>query len=167
MEKCDSGPVPELFQGEALAELKKLECESIDFIVTSPPYWGVLGKTDHKAKQERVAEGLATSYGLDGEDLANVSEYAVFLSTLRQHFEQYVRLLKPRKYAAVVVSDFRHGSRYYLFHAHVAEQMEMAGFVTHGIINLVQDNKRLYPYGYPTTYVPNVSNQFIIIGRKL
>ena len=160
-------PRPTLVEAEALAHMREMDDESIDFVVTSPPYWGVLGKVDHKAKRERVAAGLATTYGLDGDDLANVSEYAIFLSLLREHFQQYVRLLRPRKYAAVVVSDFRHGSRYYLFHAHVAEQMEMAGFVIQGVINLVQDNKRLYPYGYPTTYVPNVSNQFIIVGRKI
>ena len=160
-------PVPTLIQGESLDQMRGMLDESVDFVVTSPPYWSVLGKVDHKAKLERVSAGLATTYGLDGHDLANVSEYAVFLSLLREHFQEYFRLLRPRKYAAVVVSDFRHGSRYYLFHAHVAEQMEMAGFVTQGVINLVQDNKRLYPYGYPTTYVPNVSNQFIVVGRKI
>ena len=45
--------------------------------------------------------------------------------------------------------------------------MEMSGFITQSVVNLVQENKRLYPYGYPTTLVPNICNQYIVIGRKL
>ena len=158
---------PYVEQVDALAGMKHLDNDSLDFIVTSPPYWGILDKKDHKAKTERISNGLATNYGGDKKDLANIANYAAFLGVLQVHFQEYHRLLKPRKYAAIVVSDFRHKQRYYLFHAHVAEQLEMAGFMIQGIINLVQDNKRLYPYGYPTTFVPNISNQYIVIGRKL
>ena len=140
---------------------------SVDFIVTSPPYWSVLNKVDHKARQEQLQKNLATTYGIDDRDLGNAADYAVFLRTPRQHFAEYLRILRPGKYAAVVVSDFRHKSRYYLFHAHVAAQMAMAGFITPSVVNLVQDNKKLYPHGYPTTLVPNISNQYIIIGRRL
>jgi DNA modification methylase len=163
----DDIPLPDLRCIEALDGMASIDNESVDFIVTSPPYWNVLNKVDHKARQERVQKELESKYGENTQDLANVAEYAVFLRCLREHFTEYARLLKPRKYAAVVVSDFRHGNRHYLFHAHVAEQMEMAGFITQSVVNLVQDNKRLYPYGYPTTLVPNVSNQYIVIGRKL
>ena len=160
-------PAPQLIHREALHGMQDMADETVDFIVTSPPYWGLLQKVDHKAQTERVAHGLTTNYGTDNDDLANITEYHDFIASLSNHFAQYARLLKPRKYAAVIVSDFRHGGRYYLFHAHLSDQMERNGFVTHGIINLVQDNKKLYPYGYPTTFVPNVSNQFIIVARKL
>lgn len=152
---------------EALAGMADIDDASIDFVLTSPPYWKVLGKVDHKAKRERLANELETVYGNDPRDLANVAEYAVFLQTLKMHFGEYARLLKPRRYAAVIVSDFRHHQRHYLFHAHVAELMEMVGFITQSVVNLVQDGKRLYPYGYPTTLVPNITNQYIVIGRKL
>ena len=153
--------------GEALTEMHTMSDASVDFVLTSPPYWSVLRKTDHKAKQERLAKDLRTTYGDDHRDLANIATYAVFLQALRQHFEEYARLLRPRRYAAIIVADFRHGQRHYLFHAHVAEQLEMAGFIVQSVVNLVQDHKRLYPYGYPTTLVPNITNQYIVIGRKL
>ena len=163
----DDAIMPELRCNEALDGMAGIDSDSVDFIVTSPPYWNVLHKVDHKARQERLQKALAATYGKDTRDLANVADYAVFLRCLRDHFAEYARVLKPRRYAAVVVSDFRHGRRHYLFHAHVAEQMEMAGFIVQSVVNLVQDNKRLYPYGYPTTLVPNISNQYIVIGRKL
>lgn len=157
----------EMFQGDSLSRLKKLGEASVDFIVTSPPYWHILNKQDHKAKTERIALDLPTEYGQHKKDLAAIQSYPRFLSALKRHFKQYYRLLKPKKYTAIIVSDFRHGQAYYMFHAHVAEQLTSAGFVVQGLINLVQDNKHLYPYGYPTTYVPNISNQYIVIARKL
>lgn len=154
-------------QGDSLSWLTQFDSNFVDFVVTSPPYWGILDKKDHKAKTERVAKGLATHYGNHESDLSNVSDYTQFLDMLGKHVEQYYRVLKPKKYVAMIVSDFRHGQEYYLFHAHVADLLKKAGFVIQGLIVLVQDNKKLYPYGYPSTYVPNISNQFIVIGRKI
>lgn len=153
-------------QGEALKCLLEIPSGSIDFIVTSPPYWGILDKKDHKAKSERINKGLPTCYGNHKEDLSNVENYEEFLERLACHFREYYRILKPKKYTAIIVSDFRHRQEYYMFHAHVAEKLKNAGFVIQGLIILVQDNKKLYPYGYPSTYVPNISNQFIVVGRK-
>ncbi len=154
-------------QGDSLSCLAQFDSNFVDFIVTSPPYWGILDKKDHKAKIERIAKGLATHYGDHESDLSNIADYTQFLDMLRKHVEQYHRVLKPKKYVAMIVSDFLHGQEYYLFHAHVADLLKKAGFVIQGLIVLVQDNKKLYPYGYPSTYVPNISNQFIVIGRKI
>ena len=153
--------------GDALATMRSFSSESVDFIVTSPPYWGILKKLDHKAKQERVSKKLATNYGNDCSDLGGILEYEDFVKALTRNFQEYYRLLKPKQYAAIIISDFRHGQKYYMFHAHVANAMQEVGFTLQGLISLVQDNKKLYPYGYPTTYVPNISNQFIVICRKL
>ena len=153
---------------EALTAMKQMDAESIDFILTSPPYWGILLKTDHKAKDERSNNGLATDYGdNDEDDLGRINSYEVFLDTLTEHFTEWMRVLKHRAYAAIIVSDFRHQSRYYPFHAHIGERLSEVGMTLQGMVIIVQDSKRLYPYGYPTTYVPNICNQFVVIGRKL
>ena len=152
---------------DALDGVKQLPSESQDFILTSPPYWGILHKKDHKAQRERQNLGLDTDYGNAEGDLSKIASYACYLDTLRSHFNQWHRVLRPRAYTAVVVSDFRHGSQYYPFHAHVGEQLERAGFTLQGLVVIVQDSKRLYPYGYPSSYVPNICNQFVVIGRKL
>lgn len=158
---------PNVLNCDALAGLDKIESESIDFIITSPPYWGILEKKDHKAKNERVRNGLATDYGQHSQDLSNIPDYYDFLDAIGEHFAEYYRVLTKKSYAAVIVSDFRHGQQYYLFHADVASKMEAAGFTIQGLMVLIQDNKKLYPYGYPTTFVPNISNQYIVVGRRL
>lgn len=157
----------QIFCGESLEIMNSISEKSIDFIVTSPPYWGILEKQDHKAKKERLSKGLSTDYGKNELDLSLIHDYKDFLNTLLLHCREYYRLLKFKRYAAIIVSDFRHGQKYYMFHSDIADLMLKSGFIIQGLITLVQDNKKLYPYGYPTTYVPNISNQFIIIGRKL
>ena len=153
---------------DALAAMKQMATESQDFILTSPPYWGILLKTDHKAKNERSDNGLSTDYGDNEEwDLGRISSYESFLDMLTEHFREWIRVLKHRAYAAVIVSDFRHQSRYYPFHAHIGERLEKVGMTLQGMVVIVQDSKRLYPYGYPTTYVPNICNQFVVIARKI
>ncbi len=159
--RCD------LHLGDSLSVMRKIEDQSVDFIVTSPPYWGILGKKDHKANGERVARGLATDYGNKKSDLSCIESYADFICVMREHFVEYYRLLDKKKYAAVIVSDFRHGQEYHMFHSDIADVLRRSGFIIQGLIALIQDNKKLYPYGYPTAYVPNISNQFIVIGRKL
>ncbi|MEM3473754.1 MAG: DNA methyltransferase [archaeon] len=150
----------------AIEGLKHLEDESIDLILTSPPYWGILKKVDHKAKRERVYLDLETDYGNHPEDLSNKKTYEEFLSDLEVHFKEFYRVIKREKYAVVIVSDFRHRSKYYMFHADVGILLEKTGFVLHGLINLVQNSKNLYPYGYPTSFVPNICNQFAVCAVK-
>lgn len=162
-------PYPIRIEAEdALTAMKQMDDESQNFILTSPPYWGILLKTDHKAIRERSSDGLPTDYGDNEEyDLGLINSYESFLDTLTEHFTEWIRVLKHRAYAAIIVSDFRHESRYYPFHAHIGERLEKVGMTLQGMVIIVQDSKRLYPYGYPTTYVPNICNQFVVIARKL
>ena len=46
--------------GDARDLVKKLPENSLDFLVTSPPYWNILHKEDHKARQERINHKLDT-----------------------------------------------------------------------------------------------------------
>ena len=73
---------------EALQAMRCMESESQDFILTSPPYWGILNKIDHKAQSERSDAGLATDYGDDGQDLGRITSYEGFLDALTDHFSR-------------------------------------------------------------------------------
>lgn len=163
----DGGLSQTVLQGDAREVLPRLEDASFDFVVTSPPYWMILRKdTDHKAKAERKAKGLLTRYSDEDSDLGNVPSYEDFLSELARVFRQCARVLAPRRYMCVVVSDFRHKSRFVAYHADLARVVEQAGFSLEGINILVQDNKNLYPYGIPYAFVSNIHHQYILIFRR-
>ncbi len=162
--KCEEARI---IRGDSRAVMRTFEKDSFDFIVTSPPYSAILTKAkDHKSKLERITKGLDTQYSRDLDDLGNIPDYSRFLEELKGIWAECHRVLRPEKYMAIIVSDYRDGSKYISFHSDVEKTMTGAGFVQKGIIILVQDDKTLYPYGYPFSFVPNVHHQYILIFRK-
>jgi DNA modification methylase len=155
-----------IIQGDARKVLKTLSEEAVHLVVTSPPYWNILHKEDHKAKQERISKGLDSRYSVVEEDLGNIEDYAEFLTTLADTLALTRSFLVDGGHLCVVVGDFRHKSRYYMFHADLAREMESRGFTLKGITVLYQRHKRVFPYGYPYSYVPNLHHQYIVILAK-
>ena len=154
--------------GDARTLLQGLPDESYDLVLTSPPYWSMLNKpADHKTNAERVARNLPTNYSSSEVDMANIESYPEFLAQLSKVFAQCVRVLKPQKYIVVIVSDFRHKSQFFMYHADVGYLLEKLGMTLAGITILVQDSKTLYPYGMPHTFVSNIHHQYVVVARKL
>ena len=153
--------------GDARDLVRKLKENSLDFVVTSPPYWNILHKEDHKAKQERIERDLDTRYSDDPRDLGNIHNYEDFLKELVRILGACARPLKPKKYMAVIVSDFRDKSRYVMFHADLAQALGSSGLELRGLTVLYQRHKRIFPYGYPYAYVPNIHNQFIVLLQNV
>lgn len=165
-------PTQKVIEGdsrETLADKRVFPEGSVDFVVTSPPYWSILNKkADHKVSSERVANGLATNYSEDARDLGNIDDYETFLDEVCRVFTESHRVLKEGGYLAVIVGDFRHGSTYYAYHADLIQRLSAPSgpFTLQGVTVLLQNHKRLFPYGYPYAYVPNVHHQNILLFRK-
>ncbi|MFC5734320.1 DNA methyltransferase [Cytobacillus gottheilii] len=163
-----------IITGDCRIELKNLEDNSFDFMVTSPPYWAILNKkADHKVKKERVENNLATNYSEDEQDLGNIPEYGEFLEILVEDvFLECARVLNPDKYMAIVVSDFRNKSEFISFHSDLIQQLSKKRInddytlTLQGVKALIQNHKSLLPYGYPFAYVENIHHQYILIFRK-
>lgn len=152
---------------DAQEGVKRLPDNSVDFIVTSPPYWGILNKRpDHKVKGQRVAHGLDTNYSSDERDLANIDTYDVFLEKLAGIFNELAYKLVSGRYCAIIVSDFKHGQKFYSFHSDLVSKIDSSLLELQGITILEQSHKALYPYGYPYAYVPNIHHQYILIFRR-
>lgn len=161
--------------GDTRKELKKLDDRSFDFVITSPPYWSILNKkADYKVKKERLVHNLATNYSDNDEnDLANIKNYKEFLRVLVDDvFLECGRLLKPKKYMCLVVSDFRNKSEFISFHSDLIQALNHKitsdGYeiALQGVKVLLQNHKTLLPYGYPFAYVENIHHQYILVFRK-
>ncbi|MCK8620520.1 hypothetical protein LNP09_06075 [Apilactobacillus kunkeei] len=161
-----------IINGDSSKELKKLNDESVDFVVTSPPYWNILHKKDQKIIKQRVINGLETQYSEDDNDLGNVDDYNKFLEMLVNKFIfESARVLKNKKYFALIVSDFRHKSKFVSFHSDLINKIDgvkQKGYKLdlQGVKVLIQNHKSLHPYGYPFAYVENIHHQYILIFRK-
>lgn len=156
-----------VFHGDARDLIKQISDDSIDFVVTSPPYWNILHKEDHKANQVRKDNKLDTKYSDDPLDLGNIHNYDEFLKELTAILGGCVRPLKRKKYMAVIVSDFRDKSKFVMFHADLARSLEAYKLELRGIKILYQRHKRIFPYGYPYSYVPNIHHQYILILQNM
>jgi len=152
--------------GDARKVIPTLQPASVNLVVTSPPYWNILHKEDHKAKQERLENGLDTRYSDHPDDLGNIAKYTEFLKELADILVLCHPVLVDRGHMCVIVGDFRNKSRYHMFHADLAGALEKRGFCLKGLTILYQNHKRVFPYGYPYAYVPNLHHQYIIILQK-
>ncbi len=162
----------QLITGDSREVLKKIPDDYFHFAVTSPPYWNILTKkADHKVISERLANGLSTKYSNNKTDLGNLPTYREFIEELSIVFNECIRVIKKGKYFAIIVSDFRHKNEFISFHSDLINQLTIknniikAPLELHGIKVLIQNNKKLYPYGYPYSYVENIHHQYILIFR--
>ncbi len=165
----------EFILGDSRKVLQEMPDQIFDFVVTSPPYWSILNKkADHKVKKERIQNDLATNYSDNDEnDLANIGSYEEFIKVLVDDvFLESARVLKPKKYMCLVVSDFRDKSAFISFHSDLIQALNKRqtkdGYkiTLQGVKILLQNHKTLLPYGYPFAYVENIHHQYVLIFKK-
>lgn len=178
----NSNILQHLIQGDVRKVLPSFPDNYFDFLITSPPYWKILTKKiDHKTRRERVQKGLETKYTTKDEDetfendLANLSRYLdphdlanpeTFIGQLHRIFSICYSKLKAGAHACVIVSDFRDGPNFFFFHGDIAQILQDVGFKLTGLTILHQNNKNLYPYGYPYAFVSNIHHQNILLVKK-
>lgn len=152
--------------------LDNMEKESIDLIVTSPPYWSILNKKIDQKTKKRAEEGLAINYSNDDKDLGNIDDYEEFLEELKNIFVKGAKVLKTNKYMCIIVSDFRNESEFISFHSDIIQMLNKSDIdnkhqlMLQGVKVLLQNHKSLLPYGYPFSYVENIHHQYILIFKK-
>jgi len=136
--------------------------ESVDLVITSPPYWDILTR-------RRSADGKAVrNYGEETADIGRIGEYEDFLAALGEVFAPVHTALRPGKYCIVVVMDLRKHGRFYPLHADLARRLEGIGFVYDDLIiwDRRQEYNSLRPLGYPYVFRVNKVHEFVLIFRK-
>ena len=159
----------ELRHGDALAILPSLPEASVDFIATDPPYNVQLPLTMAGGKLAETHANRRTDYAMITEspaDLANAPDYPTFLDRMGVAFGEMARVLRPGRYATVIVRDAYQDGRYLFTAADLAARASTAGLVPKGDLVWYQAGTRLRPYGYPRAFVPNIAHQHIIVLRR-
>ena len=159
----------ELRVGDALEVLPTLEPDSVAFVATDPPYNVQLPMTMAGGKLSEAHANRRTDYAMvstNAADLANQPSYEAYLDRMGVVFGELVRVLAPSRYCAVIVRDAYIDGRYRFTGADLSERALSAGLVPKGDLVWYQAGTRLRPYGYPRTFVPNITHQHIVILRK-
>lgn len=143
-----------------------------DYIVTSPPYHNILqnksqGLRKKSGKGYRSGARVGVEYYSDHKsDLGNLADYPEFLAALGGVMAKCRDVLADGRYCTVVMSDFTVEKRETCVQADIVSMMRKSGFDFRGTTVLLQNNKPLYPFGYPHAYVINHHHQNIMNFRK-
>jgi DNA modification methylase len=159
----------ELRVGDALAVLPTLDAESIDFVATDPPYNIQLPMTMSGGALAEAHANRRTDYAMvssDDADLANLPDYPAFLDRMTEALAGLERVLRPGRYAVLIVRDAYQAGRYVFTGADLAARAAGVGLVPKGDVIWYQAGTRLRPYGYPNEFVPNITHQHLLVLRK-
>ena len=151
-----------LFQKETdikihIADSRKLAAyapaNSVDMVITSPPYWDIL-------LEKRTADYKESrDYGDTQADLGKIRDYHEFLLELRDVFTHVYAAMKPKSYCCIIVMDLRKKNHFYPYHMDVYQFMSEIGFILDDIViwDRGQEYNNLRPLGYPSR-LPDQSN---------
>lgn len=159
----------ELRLGDALDLLPALADASVDFVATDPPYNVQLPLTMAGGRLAEAHANRRTDYAMvtdDPADLANSPDYPTYLDRMETVLGECRRLLRPGRYATVIVRDAYQDGRYLFTGADLAARAERVGLVPKGDLVWYQAGTRLRPYGYPNAFVPNIAHQHILVLRR-
>ena len=141
---------------------------SVDFIATDPPYNIQLPITMAGGALAETHANRRTDYAMvtdDPADLANSPSYDVYLDRMEIAFAAMARVLRPGRYAAIIVRDAYQAGRYLFTGSDLAARPSRAGLTPKGDLIWYQAGTRLRPYGYPKAFVPNIAHQHILVLR--
>ena len=152
-----------VYQDNSINLLNYVKPESVDFGVTSPPYWDILN-------QKRTADYKSTrTYTGDKEqDLGNIADYDAFIEALKPIFAKVFTALKPGKYFCVNVMDIRKKDRLYSYHEDIKNLLCSIGFKYDDLIiwDRRLDYNNMRPLGYPSVFRVNRAHEYILIFIK-
>ncbi len=161
----------EYFLGDSNDVLNNLN--NIDYIVTSPPYHNILknkgaGIRKENKKGYRNGSRIGIDYYSDlPNDLGNKESYEDFIQSFQLIMSKCFNALSNKKYCSIVISDFTVSKKEVCVQGNIVRLMQEIGFEFVGTIALLQNNKPLYPFGYPYAYKINHHHQNIINFRKV
>lgn len=160
--------------GNSLNLIKNIEHNSIDYIVTFPPYHNILKNKSQGIRTNKSHRGFRDSgrigieyYSDLQDDLGNCDTYMNFIAKLSMLMEDAYKVLKYKKYCSIVISDFTVDKKEVNVQGDIVRMMQKIGFEFSGTTILLQNNKPLYPFGYPYAYKINHHHQNIITFRKI
>ena len=168
----EKNPKQTVIEGDSL-NLKSLlanrNINSVDFCITSPPYWNMLKKSRGHVKSEskkRLEIGLDTYYSTSPNDYGNIEDYESYLSTMFDLFSQVYDVLRDQHYLVVIAQNILTSEGKMVPLAWDLARKLSGLYVLKQEKIWLQDNKMLGSWGYPSEYVSNVHHHYCLVFKK-
>ena len=156
--------------------LKYVKEDSVQLMVTSPPYSNFIQKSvedrkkTHKTSLIKLENNSTVNQYSDKiEDFGNL-KYGDFLDALKDLMKTLLIVTKEGGYNVWIVKDYRDTKNkipYIPFHSDLAKIGEEVGFKYHDLIVWDQNEQRsLVLLGYPSIFYTNQNCSFLVVLRR-
>lgn len=138
----------------------------ISLLLIDPPYSNMMSK--EKTGADILVYGkTATPFSNKDCDLGNMSKQD-FLIKLRESVLNTLPYIKFRGYVVVFIKDLQPAKKEInLLHADVINSLnQIPNLYYKGMKIWADETTKLYPYGYPFSFVANQIHQYILVFRK-
>lgn len=163
--KCVQGDCLEVLADEQkMSEL--LEGEQISLVLIDPPYGNMMSR-EKTGADIKVYGNVATPFTDSDKDFGNL-ELDVFFDGLKESVEKVLPYIKKRGYIVVFIKDLQpNGKNVNLLHAEIINRLnEIPNLNYKGMKIWADQTAKLFPYGYPFSFVANQIHQYILVFRK-
>ena len=151
--------------GDSFAEVPKIE--NFDIVITSPPYFNILKNktTGVRSDGSQSRQGIEY-YSEDNKDVGNISEYSAYLESIKSIFKECFKKTNNDGEFYLVISDFTVNKKEKDVHSDMIRLMNEIGYHYCGTSYIRQNQKVIYPFGYPFKIVLNHIFQYVIKFKK-
>ena len=138
----------------------------ISLLLFDPPYANMMSK-EKTGADIAVYGKTATPFSNSEHDLGNMDR-PLFLSKLKESVELALPYIKFRGYVVLFIKDLQPSKKETnLLHADVVNKLnEIPNLYYKGMKIWSDESTKLYPYGYPFSFVANQIHQYILVFRK-
>lgn len=138
----------------------------ISLLLIDPPYSNMMSKKKTGGDISKYGE-IATPFTNSDSDLGNMDKDN-FLNSLRESVLATLPYMKPEAYVVVFIKDLQpHKKEINLLHSDVIRTLNQIPKLNYKGLKIWADmSSKLYPYGYPFSFVANQIHQYILIFRK-
>jgi len=154
-----------IINGDA-AQLGNYQLPTMDYVLTSPPYWDMLhAKGSETQKRRRASADMDVHYSDDPNDMGNIRDYDEFLERLVGIYRGLKSLLREKAYLTIIVKNVKKGGKIYPLAWDIARELGKTYTLKDEKI-WVQDNQRLSPFGLGSAWVSNTFHHYCLQFRN-
>jgi DNA modification methylase len=142
-----------LFKADARDLMTLVPRNSIDCVITSPPYWDLL-KQKQSLRNRLSGKHLKQNYSRDSRDLSNLPTLQSFTAEMNDVFFQIKYVLKPGGRFVLITGDYRRAGNYIPLHSIYINCLEDLGLKLNNMI--IWDRSNEYEIGlfsYPRRFI--------------
>ena len=140
------------------SNMEELESESINLIISGPPYWELIDYDAYIYGDEFIWK--------------NNRSYEDFFNDIEKWYKSCFRVLSPGRYCVVNIGTVRKKGRCYPIPFHTVKVLEKIGFefcyeiIWHKITGGRRHARGIIQRPYPGYYIPNNRTEYLLVFKK-